>query len=87
MIISMRGVKALQQLRIEHQESAGLEFPHACLTEMLFLYDICKYLELSLFQAQEVLGLPAYTMVTTRINGVVGTPTEQALRLLSNPKT
>lgn len=80
MIISLRGIKALQQLRIEHQESAGLEFPESCLTEMLFLYDICKSLELSLFQAQEVLGAPAWEMVRQHINSPVGYPTEAALQ-------
>lgn len=78
MIINLRGIKALQQLRIEQQESAGLEFPESCLTEMLFLYDVCKSLELSLFQAQEVLGAPAWKMVNGYINGPVGYPTEAA---------
>lgn len=82
MIISLRGIQALKQLRIEHQESAGLEFPQACLTEMLFLYDVCKYLELSIFQAQHVLGAPAYRMVTDTINYPVGSPTEQARQLV-----
>lgn len=72
MIINLRGIKALQQLRIEYQESAGLEFPASCLTEMLFLYDVCKSLELSLFQVQEVLGAPAWTMVRDYINSPVG---------------
>lgn len=82
MFIDLRGVKALQQLRIQHQEAAGLEFPEACLDEMLFLYDVCKYLELSLFQSQEVLGAPAYKMVTDYINSPVGLPTERAMQFL-----
>lgn len=76
MIINLRGIKALQQLRIEHQESAGLDFPHGCLTEMLLLYDVCKSLEIPIFQAREVLGAPAWDMVTRHINNPVGTPTE-----------
>ena len=76
MIINLRGIKALQQLRIEHQESVGLDFPQGCLTEMLFLYDVCKSLELSIFQAQEVLGAPAWEMVTGHINSPVGIPTK-----------
>ena len=81
MIINLRGIKALQQLRIEHQESAGLDFPMSCLTEMLFLYDVCKSLELSIFQAQEVLGAPAWDMVTRHINNPVGIPTERGREL------
>lgn len=67
MIINVLGIRALQKLRFEHQEAAGLDFPEACLTEMLFLYDVCKYLELNIFQAQEVLGAPAWEMVSNHI--------------------
>lgn len=82
MIINLRGIQALQQLRMEHQESAGLDFPGSCLTEMLFLYDVCKSLELSIFQAQEVLGAPAWKMVKDHINHPVGYPTETARQLM-----
>lgn len=78
MFINVRGIRALQQLRIEHQESAGLDFPRSCLTEMLFLYDVCKYLELNLFQAREVLGASAWEMVTNHINSPTGYPTDAA---------
>jgi hypothetical protein len=84
MIINLRGIKALQQLRIEHQESAGLAFPHACFKEMLVLYDVCKYLDLSMFQAQEVLGAPAWKMVTDYINSSVGQPTDAASQLVGS---
>lgn len=83
MIINLRGMNALRQLRIEHQESAGLDFPAKCLTEMLLLYDVCKSLELSIFQAQEVLGAPAWNMVMNHINSPVGWPTEEAMKQLS----
>jgi hypothetical protein len=83
MIINMRGIRALQQLRIEHQESAELDFPESCLSEMLFLYDVCKSLELSIFQAREVLGAPAWEMVVNHINSPVGFPTEHARELLN----
>ena len=82
MIINVLGIRALQKLRFEHQEAAGLDFPEACLTEMLFLYDVCKYLELNIFQAQEVLGAPAWEMVSNHINGPVGFPTQKAYELL-----
>lgn len=75
MITDLRGIQALQKLRIEYQESAGLEFPEACLTELLILYDVCKSLELSIFQAQQVLGAPAWESVTSHINSPVGVPT------------
>ena len=68
MIIDLRGVKALQELRIELEESAGLAFPESCLSEMLLLYDVCKHLELPLHHAQGVLGAPAYKMVKDYIN-------------------
>lgn len=82
MFINVRGIRALQQLRIEHQESAGLDFPDACLTEMLFLHDVCKYLELNVFQAREVLGAPAWEMVNNYINQPAVYPTEKAKELL-----
>ncbi len=68
MQITIRGLKALQQLRIDLQESAGTEFPHAHLRELLILYDVCKYLDLSTFQARDVLGIHGYTLVTEYIN-------------------
>lgn len=39
---------------------------------MLFLYDVCKFLDLTLFQAQDVLGAPAYQMVRNIINRPAG---------------
>lgn len=68
MQITMRGLKALQQLRVDLQESAGAEFPHAQLRELLLLYDVCKYLDLNTFQAQDVLGVHGYSLVTKYIN-------------------
>lgn len=53
---SMKGLYALRKLRQELQDNAGLEFPQAIHTEMLVLYDICKCLELNLFQCKAVLG-------------------------------
>ncbi|MEM7134622.1 MAG: hypothetical protein AAF702_50635 [Chloroflexota bacterium] len=67
----IRGIKALQQLRVDLQESAGLDFPVACLSELLILYDVCKYLELSIFQAQEILGAQGYACVTEHINSPI----------------
>jgi hypothetical protein len=82
MIINLRGINALQQLRIDWQESAGLEFPEACLKEMLFLYDVCKALELSIFQAREVLGASAYQMVMEYITSPLVLNHERAQQFL-----
>ncbi|MEM7125658.1 MAG: hypothetical protein AAF702_04990 [Chloroflexota bacterium] len=71
MLIDLRGTLALKQLRIELQESAELDFPDSCLSELLVLYDVCKYLELTIFQAREVLGAPGYACVTEHLNSPV----------------
>jgi hypothetical protein len=84
MIINLRGVKALQQLRIEQQESAGLDFPESCHTELLVLYDVCKYLELNIFQAQHVLGAQGYAYVTGYINGTVTVNSDKVAPLLEH---
>ncbi|MBV7334972.1 hypothetical protein KFU94_43390 [Chloroflexi bacterium TSY] len=65
---TMRGLEALQQLRFELQESAGEEFPQSQLRELLVLYDVCKQLDLSTFQAREVLGVHGYGLVSDYIN-------------------
>ena len=51
-----KGLLALRQLRRDLQDDAGLDFPQAMHTEMLVLYDVCKSLDLNLFQCQDVLG-------------------------------
>ena len=53
---TMKGLYALRKLRQELQDNAGLEFPQGMHTEMLVLYDVCKCLELNLFQCKAVLG-------------------------------
>jgi hypothetical protein len=83
MITSIKDASRLRQLRIEYQESAGLGFPEACLTEMLILYDVCKSLELTLFQARDVLGAPAWEMVTNHINRPAAIPTERGKALVA----
>lgn len=71
MIIDLRGIQALQQLRQEFQESAGVAFPGSCLKEMLVLYDVCKKLEVPLTFTKVVLGAPAYDMVMDYINAPI----------------
>jgi hypothetical protein len=51
-----KGLYAIRQLRCELQEEAGHDFPQALHTEMLVLYDVCRCLDLNIFQCQEVLG-------------------------------
>jgi hypothetical protein len=51
-----QGLVALRRLRQELQEDAGCQFPQAVLREMLILYDVCKSLDLNIFQCREVLG-------------------------------
>lgn len=80
----IRGIKALQQLRIDLQESAGRDFPHAQLRELLLLYDVCKYLGLSIFQAKEVLGVHGYELVTSHINQPVGAVDMDAAQTVLN---
>lgn len=53
---TVKGLFALRQLRRELQDDAGLDFPQATQKEMLILYDVCKGLDLNIFQCKEVLG-------------------------------
>lgn len=52
----MKGLLGLRQLRRDLQDDADLNFPQALHTEMLVLYDVCRCLDLSIFQCREVLG-------------------------------
>ncbi|CAN5384283.1 hypothetical protein BH10CHL1_BH10CHL1_45170 [soil metagenome] len=54
---TMKGLCALQRLRQEIQDDAGLEFPQALHIEMLVIYDVCKRLDFNIFQCKEVLGV------------------------------
>jgi hypothetical protein len=53
---TIKGLLALRQLRCDLQDDAGLDFPQATHTEMLVMYDVCRSLDLNLFQCKEVLG-------------------------------
>ena len=74
MNIDLRGVKALQQLRIELEDSAGTDFPNRFRREMLLLYDVCKTLKIPITHARSILGSEAYEMVTNHINAPVSAP-------------
>lgn len=60
MLTSVAGVCALRKLRRELQEDAGDDFPEAVLSELLVLYDVCKGLELNVFQIEDILGQTAW---------------------------
>lgn len=68
MLIEYKGIVALRQLRQELQEDAGLQFPQDVSREMLVLYDICKSLNLNIFQCKDVLGEPGWQYVHRYIN-------------------
>jgi hypothetical protein len=68
MEVSMRGAVALRQLRHEIQDSAGEDFPQGVLTELLILHDVCRSLDLNVFQAREILGDPSWRCVADHIN-------------------
>jgi len=53
---TMKGIFALRQLRRDLQDDADLSFPQATHTEMLVLHDVCRCLDLNIFQCREVLG-------------------------------
>lgn len=53
---TMKGLFALRQLRRDLQDDAGLNFPQALHAEILVLHDVCRCLDLNIFQCREVLG-------------------------------
>lgn len=76
MLISHQGVVALTSLRKEWQKDAREEFPEGLSNQLLVLYDVCKLLELNIFQTQEVLSESGWRYVTTYINTPLGSPIE-----------
>ena len=84
MHVTMTGFVALEKLRMQLEEDAGADFPHDVGTELLVLYDVCRVLELSFFNTQEVLGEKGWAFVRAEINTPVGMPTVQAQRLFAS---
>lgn len=74
MMTSFDGVTALRSLRQELQEDAGEDFPQSVLTELLVLRDVCKKLDLNVFQCQDVLGEPGWEYVKRYIDTPIGMP-------------
>lgn len=68
MQITTKGAVALKQLRQQLQEDAGQDFPEDVLTELLVLHDVCKSLDLNVFQTKEVLGEAGWQGVAAYIN-------------------
>ena len=77
MEVTMKGAFALKRLRQELQETAGEEFPNGIHRELLVLYDVCKYLDLNIFEAKDVLGEFGWLYVTTQICSPVCTTFNQ----------
>ena len=69
MLIAYEGVIALRRLRLELQDSGGAAYPQALHTEMLVLYDVCRHLQMTIFQCREVLGEAGLDYVTRYMNG------------------
>ena len=72
MMISIQGIWAMRALRLELQEDAGESFPQSVLTELLVMRDICKRLDLNIFQCQEVLGSEGWDYVNESIDLPIG---------------
>lgn len=68
MLISFEGIMALRSIRLELQEEAGPCFPHSVLIELLILRDVCKKLDLNIFQCQEVLSEHGWAYTNRYIN-------------------
>lgn len=69
MEITTKGAIALRHLRQQLQEDAGDDFPQDVLTQLLVLRDICKSLDMNVFQAKEVLGESGWRSTSQFING------------------
>lgn len=74
MLISHQGVMALAKLCKEWQQDAGDEFPEGMSNHLLILYDVCKLLDLNIFQTQEVLSERGWRYVIAYISTPIGTP-------------
>lgn len=68
MEVTMKGAKALRHLRQKLQEDAGEDFPNGISRELLVLYDVCKFLDLNIFEAKDVLGECGWQYVASYIN-------------------
>lgn len=68
MEVTMKGAIALKQLRQKLQEDADTEFPESVMRELLILHDVCKSLDLNVFQAKEVLGHSGWRGVVDYLN-------------------
>jgi hypothetical protein len=78
MLITMAGVIALEQFRIELEEDAGEDFPQDVIPQLLILYDVCRVLDLNIFQTRDVLGHKGWACIQLELNSPVGKPTAKA---------
>jgi hypothetical protein len=77
MLVALQGMLALRQLRMELQEDAGDAFPSSVHTEMLVLYDVCKSLDLNIFQCREILGEACWAYINDYLTSAVSLPLQQ----------
>ena len=75
MLVSFDGIMALRSLRIELQEDAHENYPQDVIQELLVLYDVCKKLELNIFQCGEVMGKTGLHAVCSYINSPISAST------------
>lgn len=68
MEVTVKGTFSLKQYRHQLQDSAGNDFPQGVLTELLVLHDVCKCLDLNVFQAREVIGELGWQCIAQYIN-------------------
>lgn len=79
MLTTMAGICALRKLRQAWQEDAGDAFPDDVITELLVLYDVCKRLDLNIFQIEDVLGRAARQGINDYLNRLVVPTGESSL--------
>lgn len=58
----------LKKLRQDLQEDAGLDYPNDVMDQLLMLYDVCKCLDLNIFQVKDILGEVGWSAVNAYIN-------------------
>lgn len=71
MLVTLEGICALRRLRMDLQENGGDIFPSIMHTEMFMLYDVCKYLDLNIFQCKEILGEAGWRYINAYLNSPI----------------
>ena len=66
--IAPKAIIALNRLRQEWQEDAGAAYPQDVLPQLLVLYDVCKGLDLTIFEVREIVGQVGFQAIKAYIN-------------------